>query len=42
MRHRIRLHTIYRIKLSDGTDKGLPIHNELDWPAAPPAEMCDG
>lgn len=31
-----RLKTIYRIKLADGTNKGLPIHSDVDWATAPP------
>lgn len=39
MKQKIRLHTIYSIKLADGTNKGLMILGDEDWAQAPPAEV---
>lgn len=38
MSQEIKLHTTYRIKLADGTNKGLQIWGDEDWAQAPPKD----
>jgi len=41
MKQKVRLHTVYSIKLADSANKGLQIFGDEDWAQAPPTEMCD-